>query len=42
VRSEFEAYHKCGRLKYGFLRVGCEDCHHERLVAFSWPFLRIH
>ncbi len=26
---------KCGRLKYGFLRVRCEDCHHERLVAFS-------
>jgi ribosomal protein S27E len=35
VRSEFEAYLKCGRLEYGFLRVRCEDCHHEHLVAFS-------
>jgi len=26
---------KCGRLEYGFLRVRCEECHHERLVAFS-------
>ena len=22
-------------LEHGFLRVRCEDCHHERLVAFS-------
>ena len=35
VRSEFEAYLKCGRLEYGFLRVRCEYCHHEHLVAFS-------
>jgi hypothetical protein len=28
-------------LEYGFLRVRCEDCHHEHLVAFSWPLLRI-
>ena len=42
VRSEFEEYLKCGRLEYGFLRVRCEDCHHEHLVAFSWPLLRIH
>ena len=35
VRSEFEEYLKCGRLEYGFLRVRCEDCHHEHLVAFS-------
>jgi ribosomal protein S27E len=42
VRSEFEAYLKCGRLEYGFLRVRCEDCHHEHLVAFSWPLLRIY
>ena len=26
---------QCGRLAYGFLRVRCEACHHERLVAFS-------
>ena len=30
VRSEFEAYLKCGRLEYGFLRVRCEQ-----LVVFS-------
>ena len=35
VRSEFEEYLKCGRLEYGFLRVRCEDCHYEHLVAFS-------
>jgi len=42
VRSEFEGYLKCGLLEYGFLRVRCEYCHHEHLVAFSWPLLRIH
>ncbi len=35
VQEEFEAYLKCGRLEHGFLRVRCEQCHHERLVAFS-------
>ncbi|MDP7592961.1 MAG: transposase zinc-binding domain-containing protein, partial [Litorilituus sp.] len=35
VRSEFEEYLKCGRLEHGFLRVRCEDCHNEFLVAFS-------
>lgn len=35
VRSEFEAYLKCGRLEYEFLRVRCEDRHREHLVAFS-------
>jgi ribosomal protein S27E len=35
VREEFEAYLKCGRLEHGFLRVKCESCHMERLVAFS-------
>ena len=35
VHQEFDAYLKCGRLEHGFLRVRCEDCHHERLVAFS-------
>ncbi|MFT4994091.1 MAG: hypothetical protein ACI965_001113 [Paraglaciecola sp.] len=24
------------------MRVRCEDCHHEHLLAFSWPLLRIH
>jgi ribosomal protein S27E len=35
VRREFEQYLKCGRLEYGFMRVRCELCHHEKLVAFS-------
>jgi len=33
VEQEFEAYLKCGRLEHGFLRVRCESCHVERLVA---------
>jgi hypothetical protein len=33
VQQEFEAYLKCGRLEHGFLRVRCEDCHAEKLVA---------
>ena len=41
VQRAFEAYLKCGRLEHGFLRVRCADCHAERLVAFSWPLLRI-
>lgn len=35
VQAEFEAFLTCGRLEHGFLRVQCENCHHERLVAFS-------
>ena len=35
ITQEFEAYLKCGRLEHGFLRVRCETCHDERLVAFS-------
>ena len=35
IKKEFEAYLKCGRLEHGFIRVRCEGCHHERLVAFS-------
>ena len=35
VREEFEAFLKCGRLEYGFLRVKCDACRHEKLVAFS-------
>jgi len=29
------AYLKCGRHEHGFLRVRCEHCHAEKLVAFS-------
>ena len=35
VQKEFDEYLKCGRLEYGFLRVKCEQCHDEKLVAFS-------
>ena len=35
VRQEFDEYLKCGRLEHGFLRVQCETCHAEPLVAFS-------
>ena len=35
VQREFEDYLKCGRLKHGFLRVRCETCHEEGLIAFS-------
>jgi hypothetical protein len=35
VREEFDAYLRCGVLDHGFLRVVCEHCHAERLVAFS-------
>lgn len=35
IQQEFDDFLQCGRLEYGFLRVSCEDCHHERLVAFS-------
>ena len=35
VREEFEAYLECGRLECGFLRVKCDACQHEKLVAFS-------
>ena len=35
VVQEFEAYLKCGILEHGFLRVRCETCQDERLVAFS-------
>lgn len=35
IQQEFDDFLHCGRLEYGFLRVRCEDCHYERLVAFS-------
>jgi ribosomal protein S27E len=35
VQDEFEAFLQCGRLEQGFLRLRCEDCKHEHLVAFS-------
>ena len=35
VEQEFEDYLKCGRLEQGFLRVRCDTCHAEHLVAVS-------
>ena len=35
VWQEFEDYLKCGRLEHGFLRVRCDTCSAEHLVAFS-------
>ena len=35
VTKEFDEYLKCGRLEHGFLRLRCESCHDEKLVAFS-------
>lgn len=35
VEKEFRDYLKCGLLVYGFLRVQCETCLHEKLVAYS-------
>ena len=35
VEDEFEAYLKCGVLEHGFLRVKCDSCQAEKLVAFS-------
>jgi hypothetical protein len=35
VQREFEEFLNCGRLEHGFLRVRCETCLAEPLVAFS-------
>jgi ribosomal protein S27E len=35
VEREFDEFLRCGRLEYGFLRVVCGDCKHEKLVGFS-------
>jgi hypothetical protein len=35
VTKEFESFLRCGILAYGFLRLRCEDCHLEKLLAFS-------
>lgn len=35
VKEELLAFLDCGLLQKGFLRIGCQDCKHERLVAFS-------
>jgi len=35
VRDEFGAFLDCGILAYGFLRLRCGDCGHDKLVTFS-------
>ena len=35
VKAEFEAFLECGILPHGFLRVRCDECHHEKLVALA-------
>ena len=35
VEKELRAYLECGILAHGFLRVKCEDCAEDRVVAFS-------
>lgn len=35
VIEEVESFLKCGILAHGFLRVGCDRCQENRLVAFS-------
>jgi len=35
VQREFDDFLECGILEHGFLRVRCQDCRSERLVAFS-------
>ncbi len=35
VKDEFEAFLECGILAHGFMRLRCEGCTRELLVAFS-------
>ena len=35
VEREFYDYLQCGVLAHGFLRLGCDTCHKELLLAFS-------
>jgi hypothetical protein len=35
VENDFDGYLRCGLLEHGFLRVKCNGCRHEHLVAFS-------
>jgi len=42
VQREFEDYLTFGRLEHGFLRVQCNSCHAEQLVAFRCKRLCCH
>lgn len=35
VEREFRSYLQCGILAYGFVRVRCDDCGNDRVVAFA-------
>src|SRR5207244_11132593 len=35
VQREFYDYLQCGILAHGFVRLGCDTCKHEMLLAFS-------
>jgi hypothetical protein len=35
VTEEFDAYLQCGVLAHGFVRLGCDTCPHQMLLAFS-------
>ena len=35
VKDEFDAFLECGILAHGFLRPRCENCGHDKLLAFS-------
>ena len=35
LNASLMSFLRCGRLEYGFLRAVCDDCKHEKLVAFS-------
>src|SRR4051794_614623 len=35
VRDEFESYFRCGVLQHGFVRLKCDSCRHEKIIAFS-------
>ena len=37
VREEFYAYLKCGILAHGFVRLGCDTCPHQMVLAFNRP-----
>ena len=34
VKDEFDAFLECGILAHGFLRLRCDDCGHDKPVAF--------
>ena len=36
VKDEFDAYLECGILAHGFMRLRCEGCARELLVAWKW------